>query len=74
MKLELKSGLEDTIIYNPFENCQQLGKFIDKGLYPHLYKRFPDLFDVIEDKIEELNDILISNTKSGSSRNTKGKK
>jgi len=65
MKLKLKDGLENTIIYVPFENRDILGKFIDERLYPYMYKKFPSLFDVVEDKTKKTpktNDIFINNT------------
>jgi hypothetical protein len=67
--LKLKDGLENSIIYIPFENRNEMGKFINPDLYPYLYKKHPDLFDVIEDKKIIKNDISINNTKSVSDSN-----
>ncbi len=73
MKLKLKQGLEDCQIYVPFENKNMLGKFIPEGLYPHLFKIAPDLFDVEKPKTTIKNDILINDTKPNNSSNTEGK-
>jgi hypothetical protein len=67
--LKLKDGLENSIIYIPFENRNEMGKFINPDLYPYLYRKHPDLFDVIEDKKIIKNDISINNTKSVSDSN-----
>ena len=75
MKLKLKDGLENTLINVPFENRDILGKFIDERLYPHLYNKYPSLFDVIEDKPKKttkINDILINDTIIGSDSNIEG--
>jgi hypothetical protein len=50
MELKLKSGLEDELIYLPFEKRNVVGKFIDKALYPYMYSKYPNLFDVITPK------------------------
>lgn len=51
MELKLKDGVGDIIIYVPFENRNEMIKFIDERLYPHLYNLYPDLFEeVIEIK------------------------
>lgn len=72
MALKLKKDLEEAYIYVPFINNSVVGKFIDEGLYSHLYKIAPELFDV--DVVEEVkikktkveDDILINNsTKEG---------
>lgn len=73
MKLKLKKELQECYIYVPFINANVLGKFIEEGLYQHLYKVSPDLFDIepvkgLKQKIEEIkkDDILIdSNTDEG---------
>lgn len=75
MKLKLKDGLENTIIYVPFENRDILGKFIDERLYSNMYKKYPSLFDVIEDKPKKTtktNDILINDTIIGNDSNIEG--
>jgi hypothetical protein len=74
MELKLKSGLEDELIYLPFEKRNVVGKFIDKALYPYMYSKYPNLFDVIEDKKTiVIDDKPISNTISGSNSNIEGK-
>lgn len=75
MNLKLKDGLEEAMLYVPFENRNCLGKFIPEGLYPHLYKIAPELFDVITEptKKTKTDDILINNTKPTSDSNTEGK-
>lgn len=75
MKLKLKEGLADCEIYVPFENRNMLGKFIPEGLYIHLFKIAPDLFDVVNEKPKTTikNDILINDTKPSNSSNTEGK-
>jgi hypothetical protein len=74
MELKLKSGLEDELIYLPFEKRNVVGKFIDKALYPYMYSKYPNLFDVIEDKKTIIiDDKLISNPVSGSDSNIEGK-
>lgn len=74
MKLKLKDGLENSMIYLPFENRNCLGKFINVGLYQHLYKIAPDLFDVINDvKKTTKNDISINDTESVNSSDLEGK-
>lgn len=74
MKLKLKDGLEDMMIYVPFENRNCVGKFIDPRLYPYLNRIAPELFELVSDvkNIKE-NDILINNTKPTSSSDTEGK-
>jgi hypothetical protein len=66
MELKLKAGIEETYIYVPFINGNIIAKFIDKGLYSHLYELYPDLFDVVEPvketkKTKVVNDIFIDN-------------
>jgi hypothetical protein len=74
MELKLKSGLEDELIYLPFEKRNVVGKFIDKALYPYMYSKYPNFFDVIEDKKTiVIDDKPISNTISGSNSNIEGK-
>lgn len=50
MNIKLKEDFINQMIYIPLENKATLGKFIDVELYPWLYKRYPELFDVIPDK------------------------
>lgn len=66
MRLKLKKELQECYIYVPFIKTDILGKFIDEELYPHLYKKYPELFDIepakgLKQKIEEIkkDDILI---------------
>ena len=72
MELKLKKGIEESYIYDPFSHTNILGKFIEEGLYPHLYNLYPELFDVVveETKIKKtkvVNDILINDgTEKGS--------
>jgi hypothetical protein len=69
MELKLKENLQEAYIFIPFINNNVVGKFIDKGLYPHLYNLYPELFDVVVEpkKTNVVNDILINNdTKEGS--------
>ena len=75
MELKLKAGLEDQLIYLPFEKRNVIGKFIDKSLYPHMYKKYPNLFNIEEPKKTKLviDDKLISNSISGSDSNIEGK-
>jgi hypothetical protein len=74
MELKLKAGLEESEIYIPFERRNIVGKFIDKGLYPFLYEKYPDLFDIIEDKkTKTTNDKFIGDTITGSDNNIEGK-
>lgn len=75
MKLKLKAGLEEALIYIPFERKNVIGKFIDESLYPHLYKIAPDMFDVITEvkpKTTIKNDISINDTKPTSDSNSEG--
>jgi hypothetical protein len=39
-----------------------MGKFIEEGLYPHLYKISPEMFDVIEPKktTKKVDDLYIN--------------
>ena len=66
MELKLKGNYADTVIFIPQENQNILGKFIDVRLYPHLYKLYPDLFEVVEPvkeiKKTKLDDISVDNT------------
>jgi hypothetical protein len=63
MELKLKEDLQETYIFVPFINNNVIGKFIEEGLYPHLYDLYPELFDVIEStkekKTKVVNDISI---------------
>ena len=62
MQLKLKKDLEETYIYVPFINNSVMGKFIDEGLYRHLFAIEPEFFDVVveepvkglKQKIEEI--------------------
>lgn len=78
MKIVLKKEFRDTSIYVPFENRTMIGKFINEGLYPYMYEKYPDLFELICEKCENTtckckktklnNDISINDTKySGNS-------
>ena len=72
MELKLKENVKETYIYVPFINGNVIGKFIEAGLYTHLYEIYPDYFDIIEPvketkKTNVVNDILINNgTEEGS--------
>lgn len=71
MELKLKKDIEEAYIFEPFSQTNILGKFIEKGLYPHLYNLYPELFDVVEEtktkKTTIVNDILINDgTEKGS--------
>ena len=50
MNLKLKQNLEEAYIYVPFTNSNVMGKFIDEGLYIHLYEIEPEFFDIIADE------------------------
>ena len=76
MKLKLKDEFINSPIYNPFENRTVIGKFIDERLYPHLYKKFPDLFEFDMEvstkttkKTKKSNDNTINNTEHRSGSN-----
>jgi hypothetical protein len=69
MKLKLKKGFEECYIYVPFIKANVMGKFIEEGLYRHLYKISPELFDIepakgLKQKIEEIkkDDLFIDNS------------
>ena len=71
MKLKLKKDLQECYIYVPFIKANILGKFIEEGLYPHLYNKYPELFDIepvkgLKQKIEEIkkDDIFIDTSTS----------
>lgn len=71
MELKLKKDIEEAYIFEPFTQTNILGKFIEKGLYSHLYNLYPELFDVVEEtktkKTTIVNDILINDgTEKGS--------
>lgn len=53
MELKLKTGIEEAYIYVPFINGNIIAKFIDKGLYSHLYEIYPDYFEVILNETEQ---------------------
>lgn len=53
MKLKLKDEYVNSVIYVSFENRNVLGKFIDVELYPYIYKRSPELFDLVCEKCED---------------------
>jgi len=53
MSIKLKEEFINTLIYVPFENRDILGKFIDTGLYPYMYKKYPEFFDLVCDKCED---------------------
>lgn len=46
MKLKLKEAYTEANIYISFERRNCLGKFIPESLYPHLYNKYPELFEV----------------------------
>jgi len=62
MELKLKDGAGNVIIYVPFENRNEMVKFIDERLYPHLHNLYPDLFEeVIEiKKTKKVDDLPIN--------------
>jgi|694.fasta_scaffold97239_5 hypothetical protein len=67
MEIKLKDEYINVLIYLPVENRDVLGKFIDKELYPYLYKKYPEFFEIkapITKKTKEVNDISINDTKS----------
>jgi hypothetical protein len=72
MELKLKKDIEEAYIYVPFINGNVIGKFIDKGLYSHLYNIYPDYFELVEEvketkKTKVVNDIFINDgTEEGS--------
>lgn len=47
MELKLKKDIQEAYIYEPFTHTNILGKFIEEGLYPHLYNLYPELFEVV---------------------------
>ena len=49
MELKLKDNYQEAYVFVPFVNANVMGKFIEEGLYPHLYKISPEMFDVIEE-------------------------
>lgn len=53
MKLKLKDEYVNSVIYVSFENRNVLGKFIDVKLYPYMYKKSPELFNLVCDKCED---------------------
>jgi hypothetical protein len=68
MELKLKKELQEAYIYVPFINNNVLGKFINEGLYEHLYNIAPELFDIVEIPVESktkktkvIDDIFINN-------------
>lgn len=72
--LKLKDGLENCLIYVPFENREIIGKFIDINLYKFMYDKYPDLFEIIDEKNNIINDISIENTESIDNINIEGEK
>lgn len=69
MELKLKENVKETYIYVPFINGNVIGKFIEEGLYTHLYEIYPDYFEVVVEtkKTTIVNDILINDgTEKGS--------
>jgi hypothetical protein len=82
MKIKLKDEYINTVISVPFENRDVLGKFIDVELYPYMFKKYPEFFELICDKCDntkckckktkETNDISINDTKSISGSDTIG--
>lgn len=66
MELKLKEDYIDAEIWVSFDNKNIVGKFIEEGLYPHLYKVYPHIFDVIEEEVKtkktKINDLSINDT------------
>ena len=66
MELKLKEEYKDVEIWVSFNNQNIIGKFIEEGLYPHLYNAYPHIFDVIEEEVKtkktKINDISINDT------------
>lgn len=46
-KLRFLWNKRNMTIYVPFENRNEMIKFIDERLYPHLYNLYPDLFEQV---------------------------
>lgn len=72
MELKLKEEYKDAEIWVSFNNQNIVGKFIETGLYPHLYQVYPHIFDVIDEEVKtkktKVNDLFINNTtKEGNS-------
>lgn len=74
MELRLKDNYKEAYIWVSFVNANVMGKFIEQGLYPHLYKVNPEMFDIIEEalyydipvkqvkKTKKVDDIFIDNS------------
>ena len=66
MELKIKEEYKDVEIWVSFTNQNIIAKFIDAGLYPHLYKSYPHIFEeVIEEEVKtkktKVNDLFINN-------------
>ena len=77
MELRLKDNYQETYVFVPFVNANVMGKFIDGGLYVHLYKINPDMFDVIEEvkevkKTKKVDDLYINTESIKGDTNTGG--
>jgi hypothetical protein len=74
MALKLKKDLEEAYIYVPFINNSVVGKFIDEGLYQHLYGIAPELFEeeVAVKKTKVANDLYINDAVKPSSPDAGG--
>lgn len=53
MELKLKEEYKEQSIWVSFDNTNVICKFIDKGLYPHLYKVYPHIFEVILNEVDK---------------------
>lgn len=69
--MQLKKELLDKAIWVPFINQNIVGRFIPENLLPHMYKKYPELFEIAEIKLNKekksTNAISISDTINGQS-------
>lgn len=47
MNLLVKSEYLNTNVYIPLENRDSILRFVDIKLYPYLYKRYPEYFNLV---------------------------
>jgi len=51
MNYKLKENLQDVYLFIPQINGNIIGKFIPEEMFPYLYRKYPEFFEIEEPKL-----------------------